>query len=61
MANNVITALQFGFVMGDSTVNQLTDIYNTFCRALDNGMEVHATFCDISKALDRIRVYYGSR
>ena len=40
--------------MGDSTVNQLTDIYNTFCRALDNGLEVRAIFCDISKAFDRV-------
>ena len=33
--NNVITAFQSGFVPGDSTVNQLIDIYNTFCKALD--------------------------
>ena len=31
---NVITALQSGFVSGDSTENQLIDIYNTFCKAL---------------------------
>lgn len=54
IANNVISSLQSGFVMGDSTVNQLTDIYNTFCRALDNGLEVRAIFCDISKAFDRV-------
>ena len=40
--------------MGDSTVNQLTDIYNTFCRALHNVMEVRAIFCDISKAFDLV-------
>ena len=28
--NNVITAFQLGFVPGDSTVNQLIDIYKTF-------------------------------
>ena len=54
IANNVISSLQSGFVMGDSTVNQLADIYNTFCRALDNGLEVRAIFCDISKAFDRV-------
>ena len=43
--------MQSGFVPGDSTVNQLVDIYNTFCKALDNGLEVRAVFCDISKAL----------
>ena len=48
--HQVITTLQSGFIPGDSTVNQLVDIYNTFCRALDDGKEVRAIFCDISKA-----------
>ena len=52
--NNVISCLQSGFVSGDSTVNQLVDIYNTFCKALDEGKEVRAVFCDISKVLDRV-------
>jgi len=39
---------------GDSTVNQLTYIYNTFCRALDNGLEVRVVFFDISKAFDKV-------
>ena len=52
--NNVITTLQSGFVPGDSSVNQLIDIYNTFCKALDEGKEVRAIFCDISKAFDRV-------
>ena len=52
--NQVLTALQSGFVPGDSTVNQLTDLYNTFCHALDEGKEVRAVFCDISKAFDRV-------
>ena len=43
-----------GFVPGGSTVNQLIDIYNTFCKALDEGKEVCAIFCDISKAFDRV-------
>ena len=38
----------------DSTVNQLTYLYNTFCQALDAGKEVRAVFCDISKAFDRV-------
>ena len=38
----------------DSTVNQLTDIYNTFCQALDESKEVPVVFCDISKAFDRV-------
>ena len=52
--NHVITTLQSGFVPGDSTVNQLTDLYNTFCQALDEGKEVRAVFCDTSKAFDRV-------
>ena len=42
--HSIITCLQSGFVPGDSTVNQLVDIYNTFCKALDNGLEVRAVF-----------------
>ena len=54
--NNVITSLQSGFcfIPADSTANQLVDIYNTFCKALDNGLEVRAIFCDISKPFDRV-------
>ena len=52
--HHVITTLQSGFVPGDSSVNQLDDIYNTFCQALDAGKEVRAIFCDISKAFDRV-------
>ena len=51
--NQVITCFQSGFVPGDSTVDQLVDIYNTFCKALDEGKEVRADFLDISKA-DRV-------
>ena len=43
-----------GFVPGDSSVNQLIDINNIFCKALDEGEEVHTIFCDISKAFDRV-------
>ena len=52
--NNAITAIQSGFVLGDSTVNQLIDICNTFCKALDEGKEVRAIFCDIRKAFDSV-------
>ena len=53
-AHHVITTLQSDFVPGDSTANQLVDIYNTFCKALDEGKEISAIFCDISKAFDRV-------
>ena len=32
--NDILTPLQFGFIPGDSTVNQLTFLYDTFCKAL---------------------------
>ena len=51
---NAITCLQSGFVPGDSTTNQLVEMYNVFCKALDEGKEVRAIFCDISKAFDRV-------
>ena len=41
-ANGVITALQSGFFPGDFNVNQLLDIYNTFSKALNDGLEVKA-------------------
>ena len=51
---HAITCLQSGFVPGDSTVNQLADIYNTFCKALDEGKEVRVIFCYVSKAFNRV-------
>ena len=52
--NNVITSFQSGFLPKDSTVNQLVSVYHSFCQALDDGKEVRAVFCDISKAFDRV-------
>ena len=52
--NNLLSSLQSGFIPGDSTVNQLTFLYNKFCQALDSGKEDRAVFCDISKAFDRV-------
>ena len=47
--HQVITTLQSGFIPGDSTVNQLVDIYNTFCQALDDGKEVRAIFVILAR------------
>ena len=52
--NTLLSSFQSGFLPGDSTVNQLTFLYNTFCQALDSGKEAQAVFCDISKAFDRV-------
>ena len=50
----VITPNQSGFTRGDSTINQLVEISNSFGKALDSGKEVRVVFCDISKAFDRV-------
>ena len=52
--NNFFCENQSGFITGDSTVNQLLDIYNDVGKALDSGKEVQVVFCDISKAFDRV-------
>lgn len=52
--NNLLSSYQSGFVKGDSTINQLTFLYNDISKALDEGKEVRAVFCDISKAFDRV-------
>ena len=52
--NNILTPLHSGFIRGDSTVNQLTYLYDSFSHALDFGKEVRVVFCDISKAFDRV-------
>ena len=54
VSNTILTPFQSGFTSGDSTINQLTYLYNTLCRALDSGKEVRVIFCDISKAFDRV-------
>ena len=40
--NDLLTALQSGFISGGSTMNQLTCLYDTFCQALDSGKEARA-------------------
>ena len=54
LTNNILSNVQSGFRPGDSTCNQLIDIYNTFCKAIDEGKEIRSVFCDISKAFDRV-------
>ena len=54
LSNHILTPLQSGFVSGDSTTFQLLHTYHMFCEAVDNGKEVQAVFCDISKAFDRV-------
>lgn len=52
--NNIIYKYQSGFQPGDSTVNQLVEIYNTIISSLDKGIDIRFIFCDISKAFDKV-------
>ena len=51
---NFFTPFQSGFLPGDSTINQVTFLYNQLCKALDEGLEFRMIFFDISKAFDRV-------
>jgi hypothetical protein len=44
LSNNLLSPLQSGFRAGDSTVFQLTDIYNTISAALDAGKEIRIVY-----------------
>lgn len=52
--HSIISEYQSGFQSGDSTVNQLTYLYNEFSKALDENKEIRVVFLDISKAFDRV-------
>ena len=52
--NFLLSVFQSGFTPGDSTVNQLVNLYHILCEALDKKKEVRIVFCDISKAFDRV-------
>ena len=52
--HDVLTSLQHDFIPGDPKVNQLVDIFNTFCKAICEGKDVHAVFYSKSKAFDRV-------
>ena len=45
LENDILTPLHSGFIPGDSTVNQLLLLYNTFCKALDADNEFRVIFC----------------
>ena len=54
VSKDLVSPLQSGVVKGDSTVNQLTFLFNDVCKALDAGKEVRAICCAISKTFDRV-------
>ena len=50
----LLSTWQSGFLPGTSTVTQLIEIYDSFCKAVADGKEVRVVFLDISKAFDRV-------
>lgn len=52
--HDLLYDLQAGFRPGHSTVSQLIEIYHQICLAIDNRDFSCFTFCDISKAFDRV-------
>jgi hypothetical protein len=52
--NFMISIWQSGFLPGMSTVTQLVEIYDQFCRAVCHGKDIRVVFLDISKAFDRV-------
>ncbi len=52
--NKVIYMYQAAYQPGDSTTNQLVELYDTILKAMDDHKEVRFTFLDMSKAFDRV-------
>ena len=52
--NKLISTYQSGFTSGDSTVNQLVNIYHETCSAIDAQNNIQLIFFDISKAFDKV-------
>lgn len=52
--HNLLFKNQSGFQPSDSTINQLTEIYNIIISNLDKGKDIMFIFCDISKAFDKV-------
>jgi hypothetical protein len=50
----LISIWQSGFLPGRSTVTQLVEMYDLFCKAVNSGKEIRVVFLDISKAFDRV-------
>ena len=54
MANKILTAKQFGFLRGRSTILQLLNVVDKLTELLDNGGDIDKMFCDIMKAFDTV-------
>ena len=52
--NDLLSPDQSGYIPGDSTVCQLTTLYNSICQGLDEKHSIQFVFFDLSKAFDRV-------
>ena len=52
--NSFLTSVHSNFLPGDSTVNQLTFLYNIFSQAPDANKEIQVVFCDIGWAFAHV-------
>ena len=52
--NNLVSPKQFGFVPGESSVNQLLSIIHDIFTSFDSYLEVRGVFLDIYKAFDKV-------
>jgi len=52
--HDLLSTDQSGYIPGDSTVCQLTTLYNSICEALDDKYSIQFVFFDLSKAFDRV-------
>ena len=54
MANKILTAKQFGFLRGRSTILQLLRVVDKLTKLLDNGGVIDTIYCDFTKAFDTV-------
>ena len=62
MEHHVITTLQSGITAGDSTVNQIVDVYNIFVGPLSKAKKLEQYFLTLAKLLigSGIKVFYSN-
>ena len=60
MTNKILTAKQFGFLRGRSTILQLLKVVDKLTEILDNGGVIDTIYCDFMKAFDTVLMHYGS-
>ena len=52
--NKLLSTWQYDFIPDSSTISQLLELCHKFSSALDERMDVHVVYSDISKAFDKV-------